>query len=389
MRIGIDIRYLSHALLGGVHTYVESLVPALLRAAPQEHFFLYADTKAPLELAALPANATVRLLPYRLPLSSVANDLRLSGWMARDGVDVAHFPANYGFGPAGARTVITLHDEINILPLGKILRGHRKQPRTVAMMSYLHMMSSAAVRRADLLLTVSEHARRRIAEVGVVPRERIVAVHSAPPPGTARVTDAATLEGVRTQFGINGRFVLADALKNPAVLLRAWNLLDAPLRSAVQVVFFCRTPNLPPEVRAAVARNAVRIIIRPTRDELLALYSLCDAFVFPSWIEGFGLPVLEAMACGAPVIASDRGSLPEVVGNAGLICDAEDEAALAAHLALLLTQPQVAEVQRQKGYAHAVRFTWERTAQAVLAAYRAHAAPQRAQSGATPLEVAL
>ena len=370
MRIGIDARYLSHGLLGGVHTYVASLVPALLRAAPQDEFFLYADAKAPFELDGLPSNAQVRLLPYRSPLSSVLNDLRLRTWMARDAVDVAHFPANYGFGPAGARTVITLHDEINILPLGAILRGHRKQPQTMAMMSYLHAMSTAAVRRADCLLTVSEHARSRIAQVGVVPVERIVAVHSAPPAGTRRIEDPALLEGVRKQFGLPGRFILADALKNPAALLRAWAALDTPLREGVEVVFFCRTPNLPNEVREAVARNAVRVIIRPTRDELLALYSLCDAFVFPSWIEGFGLPVLEAMACGAPVIASDRGSLPEVVGDAGFICDAEDDVAIAAHVALLLTQPDVAAQQQRKGYAHAARFTWERTAHAVLDVYR-------------------
>jgi glycosyltransferase involved in cell wall biosynthesis len=376
MRIGIDIRYLSHGLLGGVHTYVASLVPALLRAAPQETFFLYADEKASLELEGLPANAQVRLLPYHSPLSSLANDLRLNEHMARDGVEVAHFPANYGFGPNGARTIITLHDEINILPLRKILRGHPKQPRTIATMCYLHTMSTAAVRRADRLLTVSEHARRRIAQVGVIPANRIVAVHSAPPAGTRRVEDAAALARVRNAFNLNRRFILADALKNPAALLRAWAVLDAPLRESVEVVFFCRTPNLPDALRAAVARNSVRVIIRPTRDELLALYSLCDAFVFPSWIEGFGLPVLEAMACGAPVIASDRGSLPEVVGQAGLICDAEDHAAIAAYLALLLTQPAVADMQRRKGYAHAARFTWERTAQAVLEVYRNHVAPQ-------------
>ena len=371
MRIGIDTRYLSHGLLGGVHTYVASLVPALLRAAPQDEFYLYADAKSPLELDALPANAHLRLLPYGSPLSSVINDLRIQNWMARDAIEVAHFPANYGFGPAGARTVITLHDEINILPLVAILRGHRKQPQTIAMMCYLHATSTAAVRRADSLLTVSEHARRRITQVGVVPAERIVAVHSAPSVGTRRVEDPAQLEAVRRQFVLPGRFILADALKNPAALLRAWAALDAPLREGVEVVFFCRTPNLPSEVRAAVARNAVRVLIRPTRDELLALYSLCDAFVFPSWIEGFGLPVLEAMACGAPVIASDRGSLPEVVGDAGFICDAEDDAAIAAHLAMLLTQPQVAEMQRRKGYAHAARFTWARTAQRVLDVYRA------------------
>ena len=106
MRIGIDARYLSHGLVGGVHLYLKNLLPELLRQCADQQVVLYADTKRPFELNDLPAHVTVRVLPYRNGVSSLIHDwVTLKRWMAEDRLDVAHFPANYGFAPAGARSV--------------------------------------------------------------------------------------------------------------------------------------------------------------------------------------------------------------------------------------------------------------------------------------------
>jgi glycosyltransferase involved in cell wall biosynthesis len=102
---------------------------------------------------------------------------------------------------------------------------------------------------------------------------------------------------------------------------------------------------------------------------LIGLYSACEVFVFPSWIEGFGLPALEAMACGAPLIASNRGSLPEVVGNAGVLIDPEDPQSLADELGRVLSAPSEARSLRRLGLARAADFSWERTARQILASY--------------------
>src|SRR5450759_1602434 len=102
MRIGIDVRYLSHGLLGGVHTYEAYFVPALISLAENQQIFLYADTKQPFELSNLPPNVTVRFLPWRNGLSSIQNDWFMRENMAQDHLDVVHFPANYGFGPKNA-----------------------------------------------------------------------------------------------------------------------------------------------------------------------------------------------------------------------------------------------------------------------------------------------
>lgn len=369
MRIGIDVRYLSHGLVGGVHTYLKHLVPALLEAGTEHTFILYADTKAPFELHDLPAHATVRYLPYRGAPSSVINDLlTLRRVMASDNVDIAHFPANYGFGPRSAATVITLHDAINVMPLHAIIAGHRKDWRTIGMMTYLHLMSRAAVRRAAGILTVSEHARRDILRYCRIDPARIIAIHHAPTPDLAPVRDPEILARVRDRYGLQRPFILADALKNPAVIVRAWRRLPIAMRSAYMIVFFARHQPLP-VVQEAVAAGYARLLLRPPREDLIALFSMAQAFVFPSWIEGFGIPILEAMTCGAPVIASDRGAIPEVAGNAALICDAEDDQALATLIMRVLGNPQEAERLRTLGYARAAQFSWRATAERTLAGY--------------------
>ena len=369
MRFGIDVRYLSHGLVGGVHAYVARYVPALLQIEGDHHIFLYADTKAPLELSALPAHVTVRYLPYSSPLSSAVNDLFMHRALVRDQIDVIHYPANYGFGPSGTRTVITLHDEINILPLAKIIRGHRKDPRTLAMMIYLHLLTTAAVRRADLLMTVSEYSRKAIARISGFDPARILIAHSGPSPEMRRVEDRATLRGARERYGLHRSFVLADALKNPAAIMRAWARMPQELRETHEIVFFSRRPDVLPVVGDAAARGEARLIVKVPAADLMALYSMARAFIFPSWFEGFGLPPIEAMICGAPVIASDRGSIPEITGGPALLCDAEDDLTLARHIVDVLTKPEVAEDLRARGFARALDFAWPRIARKILDAY--------------------
>ncbi|WP_026369864.1 glycosyltransferase family 4 protein [Kallotenue papyrolyticum] len=369
MRIGIDARYLSHGLMGGVHTYLKHILPAIIAAAPEHALVLYADTKRPFELPDLPANVRVRLLPWRSGLSSIRHDLLLRRQMRQDGIQVAHFPANYGFAPRGTRTVITLHDAINILPLREIIRGHPKRPRTIVMMTYLHLCTTLAVRRADLLLTVSNWAADQIARASGFDRRRIVVIPHAPTPDLQPISDRGMLAEVRQRHDLPPRFVLADALKNPAVLIRAWRALPPDLRQSHRIVFFARRPDPLPIVGEAVAQGDARLIVRPTRADLIAFFSLADLFVFPSWIEGFGIPVLEAMSCGTPLIASNRGAIPEVAGDAAILIDAEDDAALTRELTRLLRSAEARQHLRERGFARAARFSWRTSAQLTLEAY--------------------
>lgn len=373
MRIGIDVRYLSHGLMGGVHTYMTHFVPALVDVAPEHQIYLYADTKRPFELRSLPERVVVRYLPWRNPLWSIYNDFFMWRQMAHDRLDVAHFPANYGWGPPGARTVITLHDALNVHPMPQVIRGlgdsNSRNARGVALHSYLHLCTRLALRRADLVLTASEHARNEIALYSGFDPQRIVPIPHAPTHDLRRIEDPERLAEVRQRHGLARPFVLADALKNPIVIVKAWCLLPPALRERYQMVFFSRRPDPLPVIREAEEAGHARLLIRPSREDLIALYSMAEAFLFPSWIEGFGIPVLEAMTCGAPVIASDRGSIPEVAGDAALLVDANDAEAMARNIERVLTTPAEAERLRKDGLARAAQFSWHGTAQRILQAY--------------------
>jgi glycosyltransferase involved in cell wall biosynthesis len=326
-------------------------------------------------LSDLPGHVTLRLLPYRNRLSSVFIDfIGLRRAMARDRVEVAHFPANYGFGPRSACTVITVHDALNLHPLRDIVRGladsNAQNLRAISMMTYLHFLTRLSVRKAERLITISSHARREIDQSSRFGEERIAVIPHAPATDLRRVEDAAILKDVQRRHAIDRPYVLADALKNPIVVVRAWQQLPDEMRQRYQIVFFSRRPDPLPIVNEAVAAGHARLLVRPSREDLIALYSAAEAFLFPSWTEGFGLPILEAMTCGAPVVASDRGSIPEVAGDAALLGDATDAVAFSRSIARVLGDPAEARRLRELGLARAAQFSWRSSAQHTLAVYQ-------------------
>ena len=368
MRIGLDVRYISHGLTGGVRTYVYYLARELPRCAPHHEFFFYADRKAPFELSDLPDNVVLRMLPWRGLLSSVWNDARLGHWMNRDRVDLAHSPGNYG-PKVKAPLVVTLHDALNVFPMSQHLRGFGRGPRQAGMMWYLGRMTRASLGRAAHVVTDSEHARQDIAERSGYPVERITAIHASATEDFGIVLDPPRLEEVRQRFDLGRRIILADGIKNPAAALKAYQRLPAALRDATQLVFFSREATPRPAVADALGGRGVKFIPRPATHDLVVLMNLARLFLFPSWYEGFGMPLVEAMRCGTPIVASTRASIPEVVGDAGFVFDVEDTERFAAALELVLQDDAVRTSLREKALRRAQVFTWRKTAQETLRVY--------------------
>lgn len=241
------------------------------------------------------------------------------------------------------------------------------------------------LRQFDHLLAISETTRRDAIDLLGIEAARITTIHGGADARFApcRMTDEAEI-AFRQRWGLKRRFVLYtggdDFRKNLPGALAAYAELPAGLRADLQLVYVCA---ISPEThgtllaqaqRCGLGHDEVKVTGYVSDDELIAFYNLCDAFVFPSLYEGFGLPVLEAMQCGAPVLGANNSSIAEIVGRDDALFDARVPAALAERLTRLLTDDGMRRELSRHGVERAKQFTWTRSAQLALGAlHEAHA----------------
>jgi glycosyltransferase involved in cell wall biosynthesis len=288
------------------------------------------------------------------------------------------------------RVVVTIHDLITLL-----LPEYR---RSLAVRLYNRLIVWAA-RRAEAIIADSQHTKADIVRHLGIPAGRVHVVYLAADERFHPLDDAEALGAVRQRYGLGERFVFyiggLNRHKNVGALLAAFAAIRDRLpgvqlaiagvpHSTDPVVFpdlgqAARNLGLPVAdltglqrpVRSLTDQPTVRFLGFVPEEDKALLYNAAALFVFPSRYEGFGLPPLEAMACGTPVIAARTASLPEVVGDGGLLIAPDDVAGLAqAILAVLSDQNRQAEL-RARGLVQAARFSWTQTAQEMLAVYRA------------------
>jgi len=381
MRVGFDGRAFQPGYKGhfgrGIGLYATELVRALAALGDIE-LVVHLDPARAVDDARIPAGAARAWYP-RVPLAvpqhdHVVTQLLVPPALAGARYDVFHFPSMQD-APLllPRRCVVTVHDVI------LFHMQHLYAPRRPAPYRLARALERATVRRSPRVLTDSEasradivrwfgieDARVRVAPLGVAPRFRPC------PPGAAAP--------VLARLDIPRPFMLylggIDARKNVPRLLDAYAALRARRADTPDLVLAGRLEReagydaLMARARALGLGDALRLPGYVSDDDLPALLSAARVFVFPSLYEGFGLPPLEALACGTPVVASDGGSLREVLGDAALLVPADDTGALGAALERVLTDPALAADLSRRGPLHAAAFTWERTARATLAAYR-------------------
>lgn len=266
----------------------------------------------------------------------------------------------------GIPTIVTVHDVINLR-----LPEYRATP---AAQGYSQIVTRRA-RAAQAIITVSEHAKADIVELLGVPESCVRVIREAAAPRYRPVTDPRRLAEVRRAYGLGDEFVLnvggMDARKNVKALVGAFAAVYHEYRNKDLQLFIAGDPDklgsspLFPDWRplAAMFGVADQIVCQPVEEEdLPAMYSATSCFAFTSLYEGFGLTPLEAMACGAPVVCSDRTSLPEVVGRAGILVDPEDADALGAAMLRVLSSPEERADLGKRGVARSRLFTWEQVA---------------------------
>jgi glycosyltransferase involved in cell wall biosynthesis len=267
--------------------------------------------------------------------------------------------------------VVTLHDAIPfVLPEYRGSRPSRIHAR----------LMQRTTGRAKIVLTPSQAAAADLIRVLGVPAERIRVTPEAADPIYRPDGDPARLAEVRDRFGIGERYAFnvggLDARKNLPLLVEAFARLLPTLSEPVDLVIagaaHTDNPALYPSLQPIVDRlgvaDRVQLVGRISEEDKLALYRGADLYVTPSRYEGFGLTALEAMSCGVPTIAANRTSLPEVVGDGGLLVEPTVDD-LATAMRSVLTDSDLARWLRAKGLEQAATFSWEETARLTLAAY--------------------
>lgn len=234
----------------------------------------------------------------------------------------------------------------------------------------------SALARADYVFTVSEFVR-----------ERVLELEPSLEPGRVRVTyhgcnhlglspePAPNDKATRTRYGLEGsRYVLfvgrLERRKNPEGLVRAFSAAISANDALLALVGEPGDANVAHAVAESKLGHRVRLIGRVPDDHLGALYRGAAAFAMPSFYEGFGIPVIESMRCGAPALVGARTSLPEIAGDAALMVDPDDTAQIAKGITRLLSDRQLAETSRARGLRRADDFTWEGCARSTLEGYR-------------------
>jgi len=294
------------------------------------------------------------------------------------GADLAHVP--YWGGPLRCPlpNAVTIHD---LIPL--LLPAYRGG-RFVRLYTGL---VAASAQGAAAILTDSEASRQDILEHLGLPPERVHAVPLAADPVYTPEADPIADAAARARYNLPSEYVLYlggyDVRKNLPMLLCAYTYVKRGLGSRYPLVLAGRLPRAPSPRLTAIEplldefdlRDVVRVIGEVEEAAKPALYRDAACFVYPSRYEGFGLPPLEAMACGTPVVTTTASSLPQVVGNAGFLVRPDDVQGTAGAIIAILTQEDLAESLRQKGLAQAGLFSWERMAQETLGIY------ERCQTG--------
>ena len=370
MRIGLDVRYLSHGLFGGVRNVIHALATELPRIGSHHEFFYYADAKGPLELSDLPANVHVRTLPWRHAVSSIINDASLGRQAELDRLDVFHAPANIS-PRSRVPVVLTIHDSLNLFPMTEHLRGFSRRPREVAMMLYLGRQTRQSLRRATHIITPTKYSKCDVAHRSGERLDRFTVVYFAAS-DLFRPMTPAELAPTAARHGIAGRYLIADGIKNPDAVLDAYRGLPAVDRTTLQLVLFSREPTPRPAVEAAIREfgsTRIRFIARPPQSELVHVMAGATALLFPSFYEGFGIPLVEAMRCGVPSVASTRACIPEIVGDAGLCADIDTPGAFATEVRRLLADEPLRQTIARQSLERGRLFNWKAATAQMLAVF--------------------
>lgn len=364
MKIALDLRRIRNL---GVGRYMRCLTEAMLQLEHEHEFVLILPPDS-LAMISTGPDATAKKITSKLKCYSIREQIELPRILRQHAVDLAHAPHFNIPLLSSCPTVATIHDLIYIACPEDL-------PSRAGRMYYRGMMA-ATVRFADQIITDSEFSKHEILRLFKTDRE-IEVIYPGVDRGFQPLTDAARLREVQARYGINADYILYTGIhkprKNHAGLLRAFRRFLDLGGEATLVIAGPMDEGEATLLKLARELNvAGRVVFTGFVDEadLPALYSGARVYACPSLYEGFGLTVLEAMACGVPVVCSPETSLPEVAGPAALYADARNATEFGDALYQAFTDEGLRRTLTRKGIANASRFSWRDAAVKTLAVYQ-------------------
>ena len=375
MNIGIDARWI-FPRISGIGRVTEKLIQHLGEIDGENRYYLFFEREELKEKYRRRWERHLNLEPVLVPwpLFSPISQLAFPRFLRRFDLDVFHSP-NYLLPLLlrGPRVVVTIHDLIpfkfpHFTPRAKKTRFHFA----------FRWVLRRCVRKADQVIAVSRRTRQDVMDCLGLKSEKIAVVYNGVNDGYRPLDPEIVAPLLREKFGLSGNYILFvgrfDPYKNVVGLIRAYQKFREETGADRKLVIAGhRDPRYPEaleEVKALGLFSEVVFLDGLDEDDLLYLYNGALVLAFPSFYEGFGLPPLEAMACGIPVICSDRGALPEVVGDAALMVDPDEEESIARALRRIHADRGLRGELKKKGLERAKKFSWRHTAEETLNVYK-------------------
>ncbi len=377
MQIAINAWFWDNPSVGSGQ-YLKYLLPALLEADDSLELILLSPK--PFEPPNFP-NGTVRCEQIKTPFPNQAGNLA-KVWFEQItfprackqlAVDVAHVPYFGSPLSPSVPTVVTIHD---LIPM--VLPEYRG---SLLVRLYTSLVAAAAP-QAKIILADSEASRQDILERLSLPPEQVRVIYLAPAPNFRPAESWAQVAEVLKKYDLPDAFVLYlggyDVRKNVSALLHAYTWVSATLGDQFPLVLAGKlpagdSPLFPDPLRVARELGIEQFILTPgwiAEEDRPLLYAGATVFVYPSRYEGFGLPVLEAMACATPVVTTNASSLPELAGPAAFQLHPNDTKHMAAPIIRLCTEEESQDELAERGLAQVEKFTWQKTAEQTLQAYK-------------------
>jgi len=384
MRIGINTLYLVSSKSGGAYVYLANFLPALAEVDKKNEYFIFVNPISKdffhvnqTNFHYILVNAPVDFQPYRVLIENIFIPLLIKKYK----IDVFHSPADALPLWIPCKSIMMLRNLIyfhfhELYPIKdeSILR----KLYIFSQLWYYRFATKYSVKRADKVVAVSQNTKKELVSSVGVEKSKVSVVYHGISDVFKKPYKPETVKELKAKLGIDRYILYVAALspyKNHDKIIRAFHILKEEHHIPHK---FVAVGSIPSHSHASYLRQLVAdlniesevlFIDYLPHEQLVFLYRGADAFVFPSSCESFGIPVLEAMACGVPVVASNRSSVPEIVGDAGLIVDPDDANQFANAIESVLFDNELRTSLINKGFARAKQFSWERTAREMCKIY--------------------